>query len=159
MTANEFLLLAALTAVIALLVAVLRRNSRSREKAEREYAESLAVELRQRRALEERYSDIIEIDQAVEARRGQVGEWDTKIAGLRTAYADKRARFQKLQGELHIVEETLDFASFGLYSPHFDFDTSEAYKEKIGEVRQVQKEMIRNKSAAVCNQEWTVGDS
>lgn len=159
MTANEFLLLAALTAVIALLVAVLRRNSRSREKAEREYAESLALVLRQRRELEERYSDIIEIDEAVEARRGQAREWDTKIARLRTDYASKRAIFQKLQGELQIVEETLDFASFGLYSPHFDFDTSEAYKEKIGEVRQVQKEMIRNKSAAACNQEWTVGDS
>lgn len=139
-TVTGFLLFVALTAVIALVVALLLMNSRRKE-------------------LAERYSGIIEIDQAVEARREQAREWDTKIAQLKTDYADKRVIFQRLRGELQIVEETLDFASFGLYSPHFDFDTSEAYKEKIREVRRVQKEMIRNKSAAVCDREWTVGNS
>ena len=35
-----------------------------------------------------------------------------------------------------MIEENMDFISYGIYTPHFDFDTSEKYKEEIREIRE-----------------------
>ena len=48
---------------------------------------------------------------------------------------------------------------WGMYEPHFDFDTSEAFRDKIKEVRAKQKEMIKEKTAITCNIEWEVSGS
>ena len=49
--------------------------------------------------------------------------------------------------------------SYGLYKPHFDFDTSEKYKAELQRVRDKEKQLIQNEDAAVCSQQWTVNGS
>ena len=53
----------------------------------------------------------------------------------------------------------MEFISFGIYKPHFDFEDSERYKAKIKENIDKQKELIRAKRAAYCGTEWTVSGS
>lgn len=71
-------------------------------------------------------------------------------------YKDKKAIYDSIIKEINLYEEDLEDLSFGLYKPHFDFDTSESYKNKIIEIRQKQKEMIKAKKAAICHTKWNV---
>jgi hypothetical protein len=64
-----------------------------------------------------------------------------------------------LAKEVAIFDERLAFAEMGVYEPHFDFDTSEAFKQAIDEVRDRQKAIVSNKTAVVCPIPWTLDGS
>jgi hypothetical protein len=78
---------------------------------------------------------------------------------LKSSYSQKRTIFEKLIREINILEEHTEILSYGLYEPHFDFDTPERYKIEIQNTKEKQKEMIRSKKAATCQQEWEVSGS
>lgn len=78
---------------------------------------------------------------------------------LKENYKEKRRIYANLLKEVSILEEDLDFISYGMYKPHFDFDTSDKYKEKLIQIRNKQKEIIKAKTAAVCHKEWQVEGS
>jgi len=83
-------------------------------------------------------------------------DFKKKSDDLNIEYKKKRKVYEKLLSEVSILEEDLDCISFGIYNPHFDFDTSSKYKDKIVENRQKQKQMIKTKQACVCHTQWTV---
>ena len=58
-----------------------------------------------------------------------------------------------------MLEENLEDLSFGLYKPHFTFQTSDEYKAALEELRDKARKMIRDGRAAVCPIHWTVGNS
>ena len=61
--------------------------------------------------------------------------------------------------ELSELNDEVLLQEFGLYEPVYDFSTSEMYKEKLKEIRFQQREMILNKTAAVCHTTWTLNNS
>ena len=109
--------------------------------------------------LETKYSRIIDIDSVVEKLRKEKQEIDKKIDSLRKDYKEKRIIFEKLVKEAAIYDEEIQLAELGFYKPHFDFDTSERYKEEIALVKEEQKDMISLKNAIYCNVEWAVNNS
>jgi hypothetical protein len=72
-------------------------------------------------------------------------ELSTKISLLRT----------KLQG----LEEQEFFESFGFYDSKYNFQESVIYKQRLDQIRAEQKQIIKDKKAAVCLTEWSVGGS
>lgn len=84
---------------------------------------------------------------------------DASLSDLRRSYAEKKAIFDRLAGEVAIFDERLAFAEMGVYEPHFDFDTSEDFKDAINRVRDRQKAMVSDKTAVVCPMQWTVDGS
>ena len=86
-------------------------------------------------------------------------EFNDKTEKLNLDYQNKRGIYEKLLAEINTVEEDLEVIEFGLYKPHFDFDTSDEYKEKILSNKARQKDLIKNKSAITCKTEWEVGGS
>lgn len=86
-------------------------------------------------------------------------DFKKKSSDLNIEYKKKREVHEKLLSEVSILEEDLDFISFGIYNPHFDFDASNKYKDKVAENRQKQKQMIKTKQACVCHIPWTVQGS
>ena len=78
---------------------------------------------------------------------------------MKDDYSQKRQIFERLLREISILEEDLEFISFGLYKPHYDFDTSEDYKKELSKIRDEQKKLIKDKNAITCNTEWTVEGS
>ncbi|MBA2321971.1 MAG: DUF4041 domain-containing protein [Deltaproteobacteria bacterium] len=52
-----------------------------------------------------------------------------------------------------------DKSTYGLYNPHYDFDTPEAYKRELEAVRDRKKQMVRNGHATHAPMNWTVGGS
>lgn len=55
--------------------------------------------------------------------------------------------YEKLKKESDIFRDTLEMSEYGIYEPHFDFDTSEQYKNEMFGVRERQKQMIRAERA------------
>jgi Domain of unknown function (DUF4041)/T5orf172 domain len=80
-------------------------------------------------------------------------------AALAAEYQKALARYQELQKEIAIGEDSLEDLSFGLYKPHFTFQTPEEYKAKIELLRSQQRDVVRGGRAAQCHIAWTVGDS
>lgn len=108
---------------------------------------------------EKKYSKIIDIDSEVEKSKKENQKIQKVIDDLRSSYKDKKVIFDNLVKEAAIYDESIELAELGFYKPHFDFDTSEKFKEKIYSVKSEQKHMISNKEAIYCNTEWTVEGS
>ncbi|NHZ84948.1 MAG: DUF4041 domain-containing protein [Planctomycetia bacterium] len=106
-----------------------------------------------------KYSKIISINEEVEKSKIEKKSIDIDIEKLRGSYKEKKIIFDNLVKEAAIYDETIELAELGFYKPHFDFDTSEVYKDKINSVKYKQKQMIRNKEAIYCEIEWTVEGS
>jgi len=84
---------------------------------------------------------------------------DLEINLLHKSYKEKKIIFDDLLKKAAIYDEEIQLAELGFYKPHFDFDTSEKYKNELSQVKQEQKEMISSKKAIYCNTEWTVEGS
>jgi len=94
-----------------------------------------------------RFQGIIDIETHIEElkEKGEVESRNIKL--LKEQYKDKRKVFEELVKEAAIYDETISLGNVGHYKPHFDFDTSESYKEALLDVREVQKRMIKNEDA------------
>lgn len=108
---------------------------------------------------EERFSKIIDVEKEVEKVTSEKQKIERTIEELRASYKEKKVIFDKLVKEAAIYDEEIELAELGFYKPHYDFDTSEKYKEEIALVKSKQKEMISSKTAIFCNTEWTVEGS
>ena len=69
------------------------------------------------------------------------------------------ARLAALRRELESVEEALEIQSFGFYRPKYGFENSEIYSTKLKELRDRQKQLIKNGGATHCDTPWVVGGS
>jgi hypothetical protein len=117
-----------------------------------------------------RFKDVYDIDQEIRIQNKILtnlkAEFDSldniynkKKSDLNKEYQEKMAIYEKLIHEISILEEDLEFTSYGLYKPHYEFDTSEKYIEQLNLIREKQKDLIKNKDAIVCHTEWTVKGS
>jgi hypothetical protein len=70
-----------------------------------------------------------------------------------------QASINRLRGELKILDEEANLQSFGFYKPRYDFASSAKYQNALDAIRERQKRMIKDKSAAICQIEWTVNGS
>ena len=78
---------------------------------------------------------------------------------LEKNYRRARTTYTRLLKDIAKLEDRLEIYSYGLYEPHFSFESSEAYKAEIHRCYEVQKEMIRNDVATVCGTDWTFNNS
>ncbi len=120
--------------------------------------------------LQAKYKDIIDLEeykeklrkeseQIIAEKNGNVLNLEKQISDLRADYSNKRVLFENLVNEISIYEEQQETMSFGLYKPHFDFDTSEKYKIALLEVKEKEKELIKDEGAARGSTTWTVNGS
>ena len=88
-----------------------------------------------------RFKDVVDIETEQKEAQKRLDKLIQTENELKDSYAKKRSIYDDLMNELSIIEDDLEFTTYGIYQPHFDFDTSKAYKEKIKEVRGRQKEL------------------
>jgi len=108
---------------------------------------------------EKRFSKIIDVDKEFEQVTSEKQKIEKTIEELRSSYKEKKAIFDRLVQEAAIYDEEIELSELGFYKPHYDFDTSEKYKEVVGFSKTKQKEMLSNKTAIFCTTEWTVENS
>lgn len=152
-----------LTPVFLVLWLITKRNLRSKtaeaETAAATHMTDQAKLAAEHEATKAKYSAIISQEAEVARLQGTASALTSDIDALRKSYAEKRAHFDRLEGQVAIYDERLAFAELGIYEPHFDFTDSQEFKAKIVEVRDRQKAMISAKQAALCPTEWTVEGS
>lgn len=66
---------------------------------------------------------------------------------------------QELQIEVIELDDKLLFQEFGVYQPQYNFVTLDEYKMRLEEIREKQKEMIKNKTAVVSGTAWNLQGS
>ena len=119
------------------------------------------------KSLHEKYKHIINYEAELEKRKKEianlwekqkslVSEFNQKNTTLNNEYAKYKTIYDNLLKEIALSEETLEFHSFGIYKPHYEFSTSDEYKAKLEQIIENQKNLIKAEKAAICTTTWTV---
>lgn len=122
------------------------------------------------KAIKEKYSDIIDVDKAIEEHKAQsekdlanaqkeLQKVNDNIQELSKNYSQNRETYYELLKVKKILEEDLEAMEVGLYKPHFDYTDSSIYKSEMLKNYEQQKEVVKNKKAIICTTEWTVEGS
>ena len=115
------------------------------------------------RQLRVRFKDVLDIeaerDKLAKEKEALVQEVSTQRSRWEGEFTQTVSKLEDLTKQLDIVRDTVEMQSFGLYETEFDFGTSDEYKDAIREIRESQKQMIREKTAAVCPVDWQVEGS
>lgn len=61
--------------------------------------------------------------------------------------------------QLIIMDENLLIQDFGLYQPIYNFANSDLYKDRLNYIRDLQKQMVKNNTATLHNNNWSVNGS
>ena len=123
----------------------------------------LLFALRSLRDMRRRYGGIIDVererDRVAAEKEALASEVATRRASWERDFGEALRELEELTRELDAAREQAELQSFGLYEPHYDFESSAAFKAKLDEIRGQQKAMVRDKTAAVCEAEWHVEGS
>jgi len=79
-------------------------------------------------------------------------KWDREVEQV-------GSEIKQLEGYLGVLRGMEELQACGLYRPHYDFGTSEEYREKLDAVRHQQEVLVKAGKAAQCNTEWTLEGS
>lgn len=82
-----------------------------------------------------------------------------KFQQITNDISKKKEEIITLKSQFIVTEEDLSMESFGLYMPKYDFASSLGYKDRLTQIRTLQKQMIKDKSAVNYNENWTVDGS
>jgi hypothetical protein len=106
-----------------------------------------------------KYKDVIDIEEYKNKIKQENELIEKQITELRSDYSTKRIHFEALINEIALYEEKQEILSYGMYTPHFDFDTSDKYKIALLDVREKEKELIKNDKAVLSSMTMTVEGS
>jgi len=110
--------------------------------------------------LKDKKEDLANIDNTLrEIEEEMAKELNIKLKEKENQLANLNNELNQKKKEIILVNDTLEMQEFGLYEPKYDFVTAILYKEKLDEIRQKQKDHIKNKTAAICETEWTVNNN
>ena len=126
--------------------------------------------LKQKRMLTRQFQGILDVEAeqkkikaVLEAEQEEVRAATTRLQQQRDELQIDKSNIESnifsLQKQVSTLEDELNLQSHGLYEPKYDFGTSAQYKIAIGEIRKNQKTRIHDKTAVVCQTEWTVDGS
>lgn len=103
--------------------------------------------------------DAVQLTQTIELQRQKLAELDAQIVAGERKLAHLKEKIAKYQKELIVAPESLEMEAFALYRPKYTFATSEKYKAQLDVIRERQKQMIKDQSAANVPANLTVNGS
>jgi hypothetical protein len=114
---------------------------------------------REQARIREKYGPILNLDQELERRTNEVTARMSARDKLVADYARDHELYVRLKSEVALLEENIDDMSFGVYKPHYGFDTSDKYRAALDGIWQKKKQMVHDGRAAICDTKWTVSGS
>lgn len=97
-------------------------------------------------------STVNKLQSTIDSNNENIAQLNHKISALNYEIADK-------QRQLSVFDVDINALEYGLYKPTFEFSNSDLYKEKLKQLRDKQKQMIKNDIAAIGNTNWQVNGS
>lgn len=95
----------------------------------------------------------------ISSKNSEILKIEDDFKTLNTNYQSALETYTKLRKEVSIFESKLDLIEFGIFEPVYDFEKSDDYRTEQNKIIEIQKEMINNDTAAICNTQWTVEGS
>lgn len=86
-------------------------------------------------------------------------EAEKAVAKKQTDLNSIEKQISEKKKQLICMDDEILVQEFGLYTPQYDFASALDYKEELSQIRQVQKDLIKEKEAVLGNTEWTVNNS
>lgn len=128
------------------------------------------IEKDERVNLLSKYQTIIDLDVAKACAEKELLSLSNQANSLKEDIADLKKignfEYERLDNliqskrkELLELNDEILLEEYGLYTPIYSFANSEQYKERLVDVRNRQKDMIKNKQAAICSTNWSVDNS
>lgn len=122
--------------------------------------------LTERISLLEKYQSIVDIeadikekieqrDKDLTDRQNEIDILCKEIDTLKNNYKIAYQTYLELKKKSDIFRETLDMAEYGVYEPHFNYNTSEEYKLRILRIRNTQKNYI-NEGLAIVGDDYNI---
>lgn len=102
---------------------------------------------------------IVDLEKAQKAKEEALRALEEQLNKAESTYNSLSRKCQAKEKELFVLDDEIEMESFSLYRPRYEFTHSEAYKEKLDSIRAKQKQMIKEKTAALCDTNWTVSGS
>ena len=126
------------------------RGKNSSLAKEREQFQAKIIELSDTIESLSQFKSVSNLAQEIERLKEEYEDLKDTYTRARETYSKLLEDISRTEDELSTLKEEQLFAiEYGVYAPHFDFDTSEEYKIKISSIRQEQKEQIKSGSAVV----------
>ena len=91
-----------------------------------------------------------------EKAKEKEAELDEKLMYKKLRLDSASKEVEELEKELKYARDEIEFQEHGLYEPKYNFINATAYKERLDAVRKQQKQMIKDKTAAIATKELTV---
>ena len=152
-----FLGIVALAVLSFLLIVIIFKLNRKLKNNEATYTTDISANEAKYTAIintyETKYSSIIDVDKEVAKSQNELNSIKRVVETVRNDYKEKKSIFDNLVKQAAIYDEDIQLAELGFYKPHFDFGTSELFKEQISKVKSEQKDMVSRKVAITCRTE------
>ncbi|MCL2459823.1 MAG: DUF4041 domain-containing protein [Euryarchaeota archaeon] len=95
----------------------------------------------------------------ISEKRAEIEALESRIKELKIELHKQDAVIAEKKNYIIELDDTILLQEFNLYEPLYDFATSEEFKGRLSQIRDMQKEMIKGKTAAICEIEWTIDGS
>jgi hypothetical protein len=102
------------------------------------------------------HNDAINIKEQLINLQNKKDDLDNVILIEENQISDLKNEIKKLKNEIVVLDDEILYQSFCLYTPLYDLTSTKEYKYQLDEVRILQKQMLKNDTAATCNANWTV---
>lgn len=103
--------------------------------------------------------EALEVQLLIEKDKEQLAAVRQDVKRARQEMGAIAQRTSELQGQILVLEETIQLETFALYEPKFKLNASHEYKSRLDFARERQKAMIKSGEAATGNMDWTVNGS
>lgn len=81
------------------------------------------------------------------------------LANISKDIAEQQNIIVEKKNQLYNLETAIEMQDFGLYEPTYVFANSDLYKERLAQIRQEQKDLIKEGNACTGSVTWTVSGS
>ena len=119
----------------------------------------LILQLLKSRKINKEYSGIINIEDEIKRKQINLTEIREQLDLLKNKYETATIAYNELNETIYLYKDNIELIEYGVYEPHFNFDTSEKFKEAILNNKEKQKSLIKNAKAVECFTKWSVGSS
>jgi hypothetical protein len=99
------------------------------------------------------------LEELITAKTSEIKSIEDNFNILNSNYQTALETYSKLRKEVSVFESKLDLIEFGVYEPVYDFEKSDEYRSEQNKIIELQKSMISNDTAAICDTQWTVEGS
>lgn len=98
----------------------------------------------------------IELENNVKKLKQETSELDSDLKRLSEKRIEAKTELQRLMREVDLYKVEAEMCEYGIYSPKYDFETSDLYAQRLEEIKEKEKNMISSGEAAKCGTNWVV---